>query len=164
MFRDESRGLIAKAQRQSPPKKTTVTTQVISTRILDTQEMNASPSPGIRFAPVISVPAGLETPAEEQATTFFFQNYVPDRMSFPTGAFQYLEDIFSRENVGQAVKDAITALGIAGLSNFVSIINPYLRISYLVSHSIHQLTHYLLLCSGNHPTFYSKLASNICHP
>lgn len=126
MFRDESRGLIAKAQRQSPPKKTTTTTNIKSTRIAntDTRETNTSQPVGFQFAPIISVPAGLETPAEEQATTFFFQNYVPDRMSFPTGTFQYLEDIFSRETVGQAVKDAITALGIAGLSNFVSIIHP----------------------------------------
>lgn len=147
MFRDESRGLIAKAQRQIPPKKTTTTTttvtattEIISTRPArptntDTREVNTCPPVGFQFAPGISVPVGLETPAEEQATTFFFQNYVPDRMSFPTGAFQYLEDIFSRENVGQAVKDAITALGIAGLSNFVSIIHPYFRISYLVLNS-----------------------------
>ncbi|CAG8960462.1 hypothetical protein HYFRA_00008181 [Hymenoscyphus fraxineus] len=135
MFRDESRNLIARAQRQSAPKSRT---QASSKRIQDSEKRIITRdvlSISSQFVPSFSVPIGLETSTEEQATAFFFQNYVPDRTSFPTGAFQYLEGIFIHETVHEALKDAISALGLAGLSAFWRSpdILPKARIKYTSS-------------------------------
>jgi hypothetical protein len=47
---------------------------------------------------------------------FFFQNYLPDE-DFPTGTFQYLNDLYAGGKVGQEVADGVASLGMAGLSN-----------------------------------------------
>jgi hypothetical protein len=78
----------------------------------------ARPENRRRIAPISSVPAGLQPSADDQATSFFFQNYIPDKDQFPTGSFQYLADIYSGEKVGQEVADGVASLGMAGLSNF----------------------------------------------
>lgn len=115
MFRDESKGLIAKAQRQTQKAAQRAgTANVVSGK--SPKEEAAS---RIRIGKQLdtSIPAGLQTSPEDHATAFFFQNYVPDKGVFPTGGFQYLESIFNQERMGQAVADSIASLGMAGLSN-----------------------------------------------
>ncbi|TAQ91109.1 hypothetical protein B7494_g534 [Chlorociboria aeruginascens] len=58
----------------------------------------------------------LSTSAEEQATSFFFRNYVLDDKA--TKHFEYLLDVYSNEIIGNALSETIMALGMAGLSNF----------------------------------------------
>ncbi|CAG8981808.1 hypothetical protein HYALB_00004751 [Hymenoscyphus albidus] len=133
MFRDESRNLIAKAQRQSPPKSRT---QASSKRIQSIEKeiiTRAVLSTGSHFVPSFSVPIGLETSTEEQATAFFFQNYVPDRTSFPTGAFQYLEDIFIHERSTKHSKMQSQRWDLQGYQHSSPNILPTARIKYTSS-------------------------------
>jgi hypothetical protein len=56
----------------------------------------------------------LSTPVEEQATCFFFQNYVLDDFK---GYYSYVPRIYSALPAGSALADAITSLGMAGIAN-----------------------------------------------
>lgn len=115
MFRDESKGLIAKAQRQNQKAaQRTGTTNVAGGK---SPKEEAASRIRIGGQLVTYIPAGLQNSPEDHATVFFFQNYVPDKGVFPTGGFQYLETIFNQERMGQAVADSIASLGMAGLSN-----------------------------------------------
>ncbi|KAG9237078.1 hypothetical protein BJ875DRAFT_178176 [Amylocarpus encephaloides] len=117
MFRDESKKLVAKARIQSsrrparsrisPLRRQTISDQLIPATLLEIQSY-----------PSIEVPTGLRETVEQQATSFFFQNYVPDKTSLPGGGFQYLEDIFGLERVGGGLLDIILSLGISGLASF----------------------------------------------
>jgi hypothetical protein len=71
-----------------------------------------------RETPAITLPSPLRTPLDIQATSFFFQNFVPDKSTFSSGSFGYLEELFRREKMDAAVVDAILAVGYVGLSNF----------------------------------------------
>ena len=56
--------------------------------------------------------------AEDQATCFFFTNYVLEKDQFTRGTYQYLSDIYGSEEVGRALADSVASLGMVGLSNF----------------------------------------------
>jgi hypothetical protein len=59
------------------------------------------------------------TSAEDQATCFFFGNYVLGTEMLNTcGNFQYLSAICARQSVGVPLRQAVSAIGLAGLSNF----------------------------------------------
>ena len=60
----------------------------------------------------------LGTPGEDQATCFFFRNYVLGDYKYGGGDFQYLPDIYANEEVGLAVSQCIVSLGMVGLSHF----------------------------------------------
>jgi hypothetical protein len=65
---------------------------------------------------LISTPA---ISAEDQATSFFFGNYVAGREIRNTcGNFQYLSTIYANQPVGIPLRQAIAAVGFAGLANF----------------------------------------------
>jgi len=117
MFRDESRGLMEKAARRQSASKGALSMSSHSAGS-PASELVAKAEHRRRIVPISSVPAGLQTSADDQATSFFFLNYVPDKDQFPTGSFQYLADIYSAEKVGQEVADGVASLGMAGLSNF----------------------------------------------
>ncbi|KAH6720846.1 hypothetical protein BKA61DRAFT_471346 [Leptodontidium sp. MPI-SDFR-AT-0119] len=72
--------------------------------------------PDVETLPVISF--GLGTPADEQATCFFFQNYVLQQDVFWRGNFQYLSDIYGCEEIGTALADSVACLGLVGLAHF----------------------------------------------
>ncbi|QSZ32375.1 hypothetical protein DSL72_001949 [Monilinia vaccinii-corymbosi] len=59
----------------------------------------------------------LSTSPAEQATCYFFRNYVLEDKS-TSGSFQYLHDIYSNELIGPALADSIESLGMVGLANF----------------------------------------------
>ncbi len=56
----------------------------------------------------------LSTPVEEQATSFFFQNYVIDDFR---GYYSCLPSVYSALPAGSALGEAITSLGMAGIAN-----------------------------------------------
>ena len=59
------------------------------------------------------------TSTEAQATCFFFGNYVLGTEMLNTcGNFQYLSAIYARQSVGVPLRQAVSAIGLAGLSNF----------------------------------------------
>jgi hypothetical protein len=59
------------------------------------------------------------TSAEDQATCFFFGNYVLGMDVLNTcGNFQYLSIIYANQPVGAPLRQAVSAIGLAGLSNF----------------------------------------------
>jgi energy-converting hydrogenase Eha subunit G len=60
----------------------------------------------------------LSTSAEEQATSFFFRNYVLEEQKYHNGHFQYLSDIYAREEIGESLADSVVCLGLVGLANF----------------------------------------------
>ncbi|KAI9642504.1 hypothetical protein NHQ30_009309 [Ciborinia camelliae] len=59
----------------------------------------------------------LSTSSAEQATCYFFRNYVLEDNS-SSGSFQYLHDIYGNELIGPALADSIESLGMVGLANF----------------------------------------------
>ncbi|KAK0127531.1 hypothetical protein ONS96_007065 [Cadophora gregata f. sp. sojae] len=61
---------------------------------------------------------GLGTSPGEQATCFFFQNYVFQQDFSFRGNFQYLLEIYEQEDVKDGLADSISALGLAGLAHF----------------------------------------------
>ncbi|KAA8569916.1 hypothetical protein EYC84_002256 [Monilinia fructicola] len=58
----------------------------------------------------------LSTSPAEQATCYFFRNYVLEDKS-TSGSFQYLRDIYGSEIIGPALLDSIESLGMVGLAN-----------------------------------------------
>jgi hypothetical protein len=59
------------------------------------------------------------TSAEDQATCFFFGNYVLSTEMLNTcGNFQYLSTIYANQPIGVPLRQAVSAIGLAGLSNF----------------------------------------------
>jgi hypothetical protein len=56
----------------------------------------------------------LSTPVEEQATCFFFHNYVLDDF---IGYYSYVPSVYSVLPAGCALAEAITSLGMAGIAN-----------------------------------------------
>ena len=59
----------------------------------------------------------LRASPEEQATCFFFQNYVLQQDAFSRGSFQYLSDIYESEEIGSALADSVASLGLVGLGH-----------------------------------------------
>jgi hypothetical protein len=64
------------------------------------------------------LPLGLGTSAEEQATCFFFRNYVLGDSKFINGEFQFLPELYGNQEVGTALSQSIASLGMAGLAHF----------------------------------------------
>ncbi|KAM3071779.1 hypothetical protein ACMFMG_009639 [Clarireedia jacksonii] len=71
----------------------------------------------MQMATCISFGSELCIPVEDQATCYFFRNYVLDDSS-TNGPFQYLQDIYNIEIIGPALTDSIESLGLVGLANF----------------------------------------------
>lgn len=65
-----------------------------------------------------SLPLELGTSPEDQATCFFFRNYVLNGRKFHTGNFQYLADLYLCEDIGNSLTETVTCLGLVGLANF----------------------------------------------
>ncbi|PVH77619.1 hypothetical protein DL98DRAFT_495253 [Cadophora sp. DSE1049] len=126
MFRDESEGLSSRRQRvkasKSQKQRATCATPLTTDSSLDlmmeiSDEAPLSLSiPNFQMLPVISL--GLGTSPEEQATCFFFQNYVLQKDIYARGNFQYLSDIYGCEEVGEGLADSISSLGLVGLAHF----------------------------------------------
>lgn len=126
MFRDESEGLSSRRQRAKASQsqkqrpalaktKATDTPQALMVTVLDESQLSLL-IPDVETLPVISF--GLGTPADEQATCFFFQNYVLQQDVFWRGNFQYLSDIYGCEEIGTALADSVACLGLVGLAHF----------------------------------------------
>jgi len=77
------------------------------------------PGPNLKPAANITslVADGLRISPEEQATCYFFHNYVLAKGVHVGGSFHYLADVFSREKVGPGLSDSVAALGLVGLSH-----------------------------------------------
>ncbi|PMD43914.1 hypothetical protein L207DRAFT_552359 [Hyaloscypha variabilis F] len=85
-------------------------------RSYDDSRLERDIEPQAGFYPLTS-PPGIS--AEDQATTFFFGNYVSSRNMLNTcGNYQYLPTIYSNQPVGTALRQVIAAIGLAGLANF----------------------------------------------
>lgn len=120
MFRDESQNLSNKRQRlvntvpkkpRSAPRKTVKESSPEET----TQPAKALAKP-IAQGHLRTIELG--TSAEDQASCFFFRNYVSEEQQYHNGNFQYLADIYASEEVGSALSDTVVSLGMVGLSNF----------------------------------------------
>ncbi|KAH7403214.1 hypothetical protein BKA64DRAFT_641219 [Cadophora sp. MPI-SDFR-AT-0126] len=130
IFRDESEGLssrrqrakVSKSQKQCPadahPTLTDDREDLTEELIIPISDDNPQSFwiPNFPMLPVISL--GLGTSPEQQATCFFFQNYVLQRDMCSRGNFQYLPDIYGCEEVGEGLADSISSLGLVGLAHF----------------------------------------------
>jgi len=59
------------------------------------------------------------TSAEDQATSFFFGNYIAGTELLNTfGNYQYLSTIYAHGPIGQPLRRCVAAVGLAGLANF----------------------------------------------
>ncbi|KAI9742152.1 MAG: hypothetical protein M1818_004052 [Claussenomyces sp. TS43310] len=72
----------------------------------------------VRFQSVERIPPALVATVDERATCFFFQNYgLEADETWTSSGFKYLSYMYSDQIVGQAMTDAVSSLGLAGLSN-----------------------------------------------
>jgi hypothetical protein len=60
---------------------------------------------------------GLGPSAEDQATCFFFRNYVLGDYKYGGGDLQYLPEIYANEEVGTALSESIVSLGMVGIAH-----------------------------------------------
>ena len=117
MFRDESQSLNVKRQRQKesarPPKSNSKGLGDSGKSLVkfETEPPNQSP-------PITPMMLDLGWAAEDQATCFFFKNYVLGKDQFGRGNFHYLSEIYGSEEVGKALADSVASLGMVGLANF----------------------------------------------
>jgi len=114
IFRDQTRGLAVKhrkacaaASKSGPNEVVTTSTSIASTKSREPVQL-----------PVDSaIYLDLTTSGEEQATCYFFKNYVLDDVCTHL-SFEYLLDIYNSELVGSALADSIVSLGSVGLAHF----------------------------------------------
>jgi len=121
MFRDESQGLSEKHRRstEAQAQVKAVRSRAIdlpSTSDLDFALMSL-PQP-TQFQPLPPLTINLATSPEDQATCFFFQNYVLGGNDIFKGHIDYLSDIYSSEEIGSGLADSVASLGMVGLANF----------------------------------------------
>ncbi|KAF8862966.1 hypothetical protein BDZ45DRAFT_584509 [Acephala macrosclerotiorum] len=116
MFRDESEGLSVRRQRIKDTQKSTPIDSVSRkslSRVLS--------GPGTLSTSPVAIPVLTVNPcfsAEEQATCFFFQNYILGDDSFATGSFEFLPNVYLTGDIGVALSDSLSALGLVGLAHF----------------------------------------------
>lgn len=128
-FRDESQGLRNKRQRQADSTKAdSITTKAASSTnvgpIAISHATKAVTKSSFQLLNPVQTLAGtpfsyeLVTPGEDQATCFFFRNYVLGDYKYGNGDFQYLPEIYANEEVGTALSQSIVSLGMVGLAHF----------------------------------------------
>ena len=75
-------------------------------------------SPNSRWSPTpYFITPPLSPSTDEQATCFFFQNFVLEDTCASRGHFDYLPGIYRNSKVNKVLEDAVLALGLAGLAN-----------------------------------------------
>jgi len=124
MFRDEALSLSAKRQRQVKAKQSG--SAVPSATFAELQVAVIQPCPASLLQKVNSpcsssstfLTPSLGTSAEEQATCFFFRNYVLGEDKFHNSNFQYLSDLYGCRDVGEALTETVICVGLAGMANF----------------------------------------------
>ncbi|KAG0645460.1 hypothetical protein D0Z07_8609 [Hyphodiscus hymeniophilus] len=124
MFRDESQVLSTKRQRLAAVKKARHTVSLPPAKEAESSLVRVSSElPALEFSykgssPMSFLALDLGSSAEEQATCFFWRNYVLQEHRSHNGNFQYLSDLYSREEIGKSLSETIACLGLVGLSNF----------------------------------------------
>ena len=126
MFCDESKSLGVKYEgssrnqnlRPSPSTALQPTTAPISEPSYSRVESRLGPDHEQRkWIPSLILAPG--TSAEDQATTFFFGNYVLGTELLNTcGNYQYLSTLHASEQFGPGLRQCVVAVGLAGLANF----------------------------------------------
>lgn len=124
MFRDESQVLSTKRQRLANAKKPRPAVSSTPPKETDLAVLNSSPiAPKPHFNcsnpnAISFLTLDLGTSAEEQATCFFFRNYVLEEQKFHNGNFQYLSDLYACEEIGESLAETVACLGLVGLASF----------------------------------------------
>jgi hypothetical protein len=124
MFRDETQALSTKRQRIANTKKARhsvspslpedVDASLVRTSSVVASHRSYCTNPSaINF----STP-DLGSSADEQATCFFWRNYVLEEHKSHNGSFQYLSDVYASEEIGESLAETVACLGLVGLSNF----------------------------------------------
>ncbi|RAL62146.1 hypothetical protein DID88_002630 [Monilinia fructigena] len=121
MFRDQTQHYANKIRthngsRMVVSRRRTKASNAISEISIDPQSID---EPMMQQLVIGTTPFTLElsTSAAEQATCYFFRNYVLEDKS-TSGSFQYLHDIYGNEIIGPALVNGIESLGMVGLANF----------------------------------------------
>ena len=123
MFRDESQGLSEKHRRSNEAhfqvkSESSRPIDLPSTSVIDPQLALIKPPQSTQFQPLPALTLSLMTSPEDQATCFFFQNYVLGGEDLSRGTLDYLSDIYISEEIGGGLADSISSLGMVGLANF----------------------------------------------
>ena len=123
MFRDESQGLSEKHRRSNEAHfqvkaESSRPIDLPSTFAIDPQLALIKSPQSTQFQPLPTLSLSLMTSPEDQATCFFFQNYVLGGEDLSRGTLDYLSDIYVSEEIGGGLADSISSLGMVGLANF----------------------------------------------
>jgi hypothetical protein len=120
MFRDEGEALSVKRQRikdATIQKPALVQSNSPKSPVSKTIVLSENQSPPLPLAiPVLTINPSFT--AEEQATCFFFENYVLGSDGVATGSFQFLPTVYCSFEIDPALSDSLTALGLVGLAHF----------------------------------------------
>jgi hypothetical protein len=127
-FRDESDKLRIKHQRLADSEGGNNVTKTASPAVVGldiaTSASKALTNSGLQSSSQVPTPTGsllslyLGTSAEDQATCFFFKNYVLADYKYHSSGFQYLLDVYGKEKIGTALSESVVSLGMVGLSHF----------------------------------------------
>ncbi len=120
MFRDESSTLSAKRKRRKDKELQLQERNAHSTSvepILENLDQRSSMTLA-RQLPIQTFPNSLVLSAEDQATCFFFHNYVLPDDVVVQGNYRYLYNVYSNQEIENTLADSITALGLSGLAHF----------------------------------------------
>lgn len=125
MFRDETGARWARQARREKKDQKVLRLPSLTPKDLAVVSLMESPpktpanvDPILKFLQFQDLSIFLGPSPEEQATCFFFQNYVLDCNGLAKGSFQYLSDIYSSEEIGPALADGVNSLGLVGLAHF----------------------------------------------
>lgn len=124
MFRDEAQVLSTKRQRLANTKKAhhavsaSRPKELASSLVCTSSEAANTQLYFTNSSPVSLLTLDLGSSAEEQATCFFWRNYILEEHKFHNGNFQYLSDLYACEDIGQPLAETVACLGLVGLSNF----------------------------------------------
>lgn len=77
---------------------------------------------------------------DEQATCFFFQNYVLEDNCASRGHFDYLPGIYRNSKVNKILEDAVVALGLAGLANRTKISEVMVKANIKYTAAVHAVS------------------------
>ena len=121
MFRDQSANMSLKHQRLKKTHKAHLVPPTDTSSKPSAIPAQSLIEPASRLLiplPTFSLSLNLATSAEDQATCFFFQNYVLQKDCLSRGNFQYLSDIYESEEIGRALADIVASFGMVGLAHF----------------------------------------------
>lgn len=112
-FKKKGRGVGAKFKQPNHEQPGSTQMDIVSQRTTSTP-------PGVMNTQTLSgraISCPIVPSLEEQATCYFFHNYVPHEPPEYIVNFSYLADVYAKELVNKSLDNVLVSVGMAGLAN-----------------------------------------------